>query len=259
MRPAHESLLKGCVSTMLLRRLPAALHDVHDFGARVSFLREHMMVFRWLVPVRVRATCLLTLALTAAPVSRALSQGTRAPAPVADVAAQPGDKVRLKIYREADLSGEFVVPEDGIVVFPKIGAVAVNQLSTDSLHKLLIAQYSRSLRDPAIEVTVLRRVNVIGAVRSPGFYYADPTVTVKGALALAGGVTPEGDKNKLELLRAGRHSTVSLSSQGSIADSPIESGDQVSAPDRSWLSRNTALVVSGITGLALVVVTIIRR
>ena len=87
-------------------------------------------------------------------------------------------------------------------------------MSTDSLHNLLVTQYSKSLRDPAIEVTVLRRVNVIGAVRSPGFYYADPTVTVKGALALAGGVTPEGNRNKLELQRAGTRTSVSLSSPG---------------------------------------------
>ncbi|HEY2897214.1 MAG TPA: polysaccharide biosynthesis/export family protein [Gemmatimonadaceae bacterium] len=208
---------------------------------------------------RPRMFLLLALLLTTMPVSGLLSQGTRAPAPANDIAAQPGDKVSLKIYRESDLSGEFVVPEDGIVVFPKIGAVAVNHMSTDSLHNLLITQYSKSLRDPAIEVTVLRRVNVIGAVRSPGFYYADPTVTVKGALALAGGVTPEGNRNKLELQRAGQRTSVSLSQQGTIADSPIQSGDQVFAPDRSWLSRNTALVVSGVTGLALVAVTIIRK
>ena len=218
-----------------------------------------MMAFHTHAPRRPRVLFLLTLALTTMPVSGVLSQGTRAPAPSADIAAQPGDKVSVKIYRESELSGEFVVPEDGIVVFQKIGEVAVNHMSADSLHSLLITQYSRSLRDPAIEITVLRRVNVIGAVRSPGFYYADPTVTVKGALALAGGVTPEGNRNKLELQRAGQRTTVSLSSPGTIADSPIQSGDQVFAPDKSWLARNTALVVSGVTGLALVAVTIIRK
>jgi polysaccharide export outer membrane protein len=217
-----------------------------------------MIAARWFEPVRVALRLSFALLLIALPISGAQSQGTRAPASTYDVAAQPGDKVRLKIYRESELSGEFVVPEDGIVVFPKIGAVGVNRMSTDSLHSLLIAQYSKSLRDPAIEVTVLRRVNVVGAVRSPGFYYADPTVTVKGALALAGGTAPEGDKNKLELTRAGQRTMVSLKGTGTVADSPIQSGDQVSAPDRSWLSRNTALVVSGVTGLALIVVTIIR-
>jgi protein involved in polysaccharide export with SLBB domain len=190
----------------------------------------------------------------------ARAQGSRVPRMSGEnVAAQPGDKVRLKIYREPDLSGEFTVPEDGTVDFPKIGSVKVNSLSTDSLRALLIAQYARSLRDPAIEVTVLRRVNVTGAVRNPGFYYADPTVTVQGAIALAGGVTPEGNRNKVELLRGSKRTSINLADAASLASSPIQSGDEVNAPDRSWFSRNTALVVSGVTGLALVVVTIVRR
>lgn len=219
-----------------------------------------MTVARISAPIRARVPGLLALlCLGIAPVSGALAQQAPPPADQrTDVAAQPGDKVRLKIYREPDLSGEFVVPEDGVVVFPKIGEVHVDQLSTDSLRSLLVGQYSRSLRDPAIEVTVLRRVNVIGAVRNPGFYYADPTVTVKGALALAGGVTPDGNKNKIELLRGNERTDIGLSSGTTLADSPVRSGDQVSAPERSWFSRNTALVVSGITGVALVVVTILR-
>ena len=213
-----------------------------------------------LFPDRLR--CMLAaLCLTVVSISAALAQQTT-PAPGgsrADIAAQPGDKVRLKIYREPDLSGEFVVPESGSVDFPKIGEVQVDRLRTDSLRTLLIERYSRSLRDPAIEVTVLRRVNVIGSVRNPGFYYADPTITVRGALALAGGVTPEGNKNRVELVRDNKRTQISLSSATTLADSPIQSGDQVSASERSWLSRNTALVVSGVTGLALIAVTLIRK
>ena len=203
---------------------------------------------------------LAALCLGVVSVSGALAQQqTAAGLSRADIAAQPGDKVLLKIYREPDLSGEFVVPESGAVDFPKIGVVQVDRLRTDSLRTLLIEQYSRSLRDPAIEVTVLRRVNVIGSVRNPGFYYADPTITVRGSLALAGGVTPEGNKNEVELVRANQRTQISLSSTAPLADSPIQSGDQVSAPERSWFSRNTALVVSGITGVALIFVTLIRR
>ena len=218
-----------------------------------------MTVARSLVSNPARLLRLTALCLGLVPFSGALAQQAPARASSrADVAAQPGDKVRLRIYREPDLSGEFVVPEDGVVSFPKIGEVHVNQLSTDSLRALLVEQYSHSLRDPSIEVTVLRRVNVIGSVRNPGFYYADPTVTVKGALALAGGVTPDGNKNKVELLRNNKRTSIGLSNQATLADTPVQSGDLVSAPERSWLSRNTALVVSGVTGLALIVVTIIR-
>jgi protein involved in polysaccharide export with SLBB domain len=215
------------------------------------------------VPVRPRARVMLLLTVLCAGASIALearAQESRAPGMTAEnVAAQPGDKVRLKIYREPDLSGEFTVPEDGTVDFPKIGSVKVNRMSTDSLRALLVAQYAHSLRDPAIEVMVLRRVNVTGAVRNPGFYYADPTVTVQGAIALAGGVTPEGNRNKVELVRGSRRTDISLTNAASLAKSPIQSGDEVNAPERSWLSRNTALVVSGITGLGLIIVTIVRH
>ena len=82
---------------------------------------------------------------------------------------------------------------------------------------------------------------------------------MKGALALAGGVTPEGNKNKLELQRAEQRTTGPRLEPGRRSPiHPLQSGDQVFAPDKSWLARNTALVVSGVTGLALIVVTIIR-
>jgi protein involved in polysaccharide export with SLBB domain len=217
------------------------------------------MISRFSASFDRRLLLLVVLSLSAMTARGALAQASPAAGGGSRAALHPGDKVRLKIYREPDLSGEFVVAEDGIVVFPKVGRINVEPLSTDSLTALLVSQYSLSLRQPAIEVTVLRRVNVIGAVRNPGFYYADPTVTVRGALALAGGVTPEGNKNRVELVRGTKRSSISLSDPSSLADSPVESGDEVSAPERSWFARNTGLVISGVTGLAVVIVTLVRR
>ncbi len=157
----------------------------------------------------------------------------------ASVDLRPGDRVRLKVWREPDLSGEFSVNEDGVVVFPKVGRVDVRALSTDSLKALLIARYAESLRSPSVEVTLLRRVNVLGSVKTPGLYYVDPTMTVSDALALAGGVNPDGKQNSFELLRDGKRLQVDLSLDSRLADSPMQSGDQLRVPQRSWLSRNT--------------------
>src|SRR4051812_11174176 len=115
----------------------------------------------------------------------------------------PGDLVRLKIWREPDLSGEFQVDEQGTVVLPKIGALAIRDMPAASLKSLLIEKYSSYLRDPAIDVTVLRRVNVLGAVKNPGLYPVDATMTVADVLALAGGVSPDGNPDKGELIRGG--------------------------------------------------------
>lgn len=171
---------------------------------------------------------------------------------------RPGDRVQLRIWREPDLSGEFAVGQDGIVVFPKIGPLNVASVSLDSLTRTLTTRYSVSLRNPAVEVTPLRRINVVGAVRNPGFFYADPTVTVNGTLALAGGVTADGDQKRIELVRAGQEIHIRIDVNGTLADSAVQSGDNIRVPERSWLSRNTALIASGITGAALVLAAVIR-
>jgi protein involved in polysaccharide export with SLBB domain len=181
------------------------------------------------------------------------------PANPGEVVLQPGDKVQLKIWREPDLSGEFVVSSDGIVILPKIGRVDVNLISTDSLRASLMIRYAGSLRDPAIEVTVLRRVNVVGSVRNPGFYYGDPTVTINGAVALAGGVTPDGNASSIELMHRGAREPIRFSRTSSLADSLIQSGDQVRVPQRSWLSRNTGFVGGGITAVAILIAATIRH
>jgi polysaccharide export outer membrane protein len=161
---------------------------------------------------------------------------------------EPGDLVRLKIWREPDLSGDFDVDEHVMAVFPKIGPVHVSEISTDSLRKMLVATYSTYLRDPAIEITMLRRVNVLGAVTRPGLYPIDPTMSVADVLALAGGALPNGNQKKLELIRDGQKVPVDFSMRTPVSETPIRSGDQLYLPERSWLSRNGAVVGAFIAG-----------
>lgn len=168
----------------------------------------------------------------------------------------PGDVVRLKIWREPDLSGDFNVDEHGMAVFPKIGPVHVSELTPDSLRKMLVATYSAYLRDPAIEVTMLRRVTVLGAVKNPGLYPIDPTMTVADVLALAGGAMPNGKQDQLELMRGGQKVPVNFTSRTTVGDTPIRSGDELYLPERSWLSRN-GYVVGALVGAIVVVSTAI--
>lgn len=219
-----------------------------------------LRVLRQLIASR-RRVLLLLVALSVSTTATSAVRAQNGPHPVAarqDAALQPGDRVQLRIWREPDLSGEFAVGEGGIVVFPKIGPLHVASLSIDSLTRTLTTRYSVSLRNPAVEVTALRRINVVGAVRNPGFFYADPTVTVNGTLALAGGVTMDGDQKRIELVRAGHEIPISIGVDRGLADSAVQSGDNIRVPERSWISRNTALIASGITGAALVIAAVIR-
>lgn len=206
----------------------------------------------WLSAVAIGVVCSLPAA------AQTVSAGSTVPT-VAKASLQPGDAVKLRIWREPDLSGEFQVDETGEVVFPKIGPVRVTGMATDSLKHLLIATYASVLRDPAIDITLLRRVTVSGFVRTPGLYQVDPTMTIADVLALAGGAAPDGESNKVELMRDGRSVTDKLSGYTQIGESPLRSGDQLYVPQRSWLSRNTGLVATVISTAGLIVATIVRN
>jgi polysaccharide export outer membrane protein len=172
---------------------------------------------------------------------------------------RPGDVVRLRIWREPDMSGEFPVDEAGRVVFPRVGEYDVGQDTPESLSERLQADYRRYLVNPSIEVTVLRRVRVIGAVTRPGLIQVDPTVTLADAIALAGGATPIGDPKKIRIIRGERQIAMAISQSTRIADSPIQSGDQIYVPERSWASRNSGVVVAAITGTLSLALSLFLR
>lgn len=161
---------------------------------------------------------------------------------------QPGDVVKLWIWREEQLSGEFLVPETGMVVFPKIGAQQVTERPMPELRDALLTEFQKYLRNPSIEITFLRRVNVLGAVRKPGVYPLDPTMTVAMALAMAEGTTPEGRSDRVELIRDGERLIANINQRTKIAELPIRSGDQLFVPERSWMSRNSGLVAALVSG-----------
>ena len=171
---------------------------------------------------------------------------------------RPGDLVKLSIWREPDLSGEFQVHETGEIVFPKIGPLRVTTLSPDSLRHALLDAYSVYLRNPSIEITLLRRVQVLGAVRNPGLYPVDPTMTLADVIAKAGGATPQGNTKKFELRRGSERISATFTADTRVADTPLRSGDQLFIPERSWLSRNSWVLVAGLSATTSVFVAVLR-
>lgn len=176
--------------------------------------------------------------------------GQEAPPPTGENHLEPGDMIRLRIWREEGMSDEFRVDADGYVVLPRLGPRQVTGRDPTTLRNELVSEYSRYLRNPAIEVTFLRRILVGGAVLKPDVYYIDPTMTVRDVLAQAGGATSLGRTDRIELVRDGERVDARLNQDVPIIESRIRSGDQVYVPERSWLSRNTSAAV-GIGGALL--------
>ena len=210
--------------------------------------------------VRLRFTLVL-LAACVAPLS--LQSQSAAPyATSSDPSAsilRPGDVIRLRIWREPDLSGEFSVDENGVATFPKIGSLKVSQESPESLKEKLLEQYAIYLRNPSVEVTMLRRINVLGAVQKPGLYPVDATMRISDALAAAGGATAMGDQHKVELVRDGTRLSQGINTDARIAETPLRSGDQIFVPERSFIVRNSGLVATAVSVSASLVIALFIR
>jgi protein involved in polysaccharide export with SLBB domain len=162
----------------------------------------------------------------------------------------PGDVIRVQIWREEDLSGEFQVDEGGTVVLPLLGRKQVNGISQDRLRDQLTEGYGEYLVNTAVNVTLLRRVNVLGEVRVPGQYTVDATNSVADVIARAGGITSDGNADDIVLIRGGQRLRADVSGTLSLQEAGIRSGDQITVGKRGWMSRNFASMASVISILA---------
>jgi polysaccharide export outer membrane protein len=164
---------------------------------------------------------------------------------------QPGDMVRVTLSREVDMSGDFLVDETGMVGLPLIGLREASNKAPAAFKRELVSAYNEQLRNQTIQVTFLRRVRVLGEVRTPGLYHADPTMTLGDVVALAGGATSTGKSGDISIVRDGEQFDVRLDSEVSHQ---VRSGDQILVPQKGWMERNrTFLVTVSISVTAIVV------
>jgi polysaccharide biosynthesis/export protein len=171
----------------------------------------------------------------------------------------PGDLIRVQVYREEELEGDYLVDELGMVVLPLLGEQRVAGIPMRQLRRQLVEAYQVHLRNPSIIITPLRRINVLGEVQRPGMYAMDPTVSVAGAVAMAGGATPAGDLRKVRILRDGVVYGQRLGPGTVLSEADIRSGDQIFVERRSWFDRNSTFVVSTTLSLTSIIIAILRR
>jgi protein involved in polysaccharide export with SLBB domain len=199
--------------------------------------------------VRVLIAAVLALAAAPAPAQTG-GQGSYSLA--------PGDLLRIDIWREQDLSGEFLVDVDGVVTLPLLGRQQVVGVPVSQLHDRLMEQYATHLRNPSITITPRRRVNIFGEVRQPGLYPLDPTVTLAGAIALAGGATETGNLSRIRILRDGQEIRSRVGTAETLAAADVRSGDQIIVDRRGWLDRNSPMLLgSAINVLTTIITTLI--
>ena len=173
------------------------MSTVRDFTYRIVFMLLFALVVAGGGGVR-------ALAQTADPSTPASSQ---APA-ITDEHYRlgTGDKLRINVYGEDDLSGEFLVDSSGQVQLPLVGQVKAAGLTLhEFVAEISAALMNGYLKDPKVSVEVenYRPFYIMGEVNKPGEYPYENGLNVLGAIALAGGYTYRANDSEVYLRRSG--------------------------------------------------------
>ncbi|MEM9938870.1 MAG: polysaccharide biosynthesis/export family protein [Pseudomonadota bacterium] len=138
-----------------------------------------------------------TTPVTATPIERTAESPTALQRTVGEYLLGASDELRVTVFGEAELSGEYVVDGSGRVTLPLIGQVDALNLSADDFARRAEQLYAAGyLREPRINVEVLnyRPFYILGEVETPGEYPYINGLTVMNAIATAGGFTYRANK-----------------------------------------------------------------
>jgi len=117
-----------------------------------------------------------------------------------------GDKVRVTVYGEEDLSGEFQVDSMGYIRLPLIGQVQASGHSGYQLEGKIEASLENGyLKNPRVnvEVTTYRPFYIIGQVNRPGQYAYVSNMSALDAVGLAGGFTEHAVESVVHIRHEG--------------------------------------------------------
>lgn len=126
---------------------------------------------------------------------------------IAEYRLGTGDKLRVTVFGQPDMSGEFAVDAAGQVTVPLIGAIDAARLTVAELTKAITERLAKDfLVDPKVSVDVLnyRPFYVLGEVKSPGSYAYVVGINIRQAIAIAGGFNRRAKTSVVTLYRDSR-------------------------------------------------------
>ena len=176
----------------------------------------------------------------------------------------PGDGVRITFLDIKDnISGDYYIQPDGIISLPFIGEINTNNREFPYIKNQIESRYDSLYRNPHLTVHYLLRINVLGDVRNPGFYYITESEKFTALIALAGGTTADADLESIYVIRGTQEIDLDIKSiieeGGSVSDFGLESGDQVFVPRTWWSDRGITIVISAAALLVTVLALVLRR
>jgi len=143
-----------------------------------------------------------------------------------------GDELRVIVFGEEDLSGEFVIDGDGFISLPLIGELYAGGLTLREFEgRVETALAEGYLREPRVSAEVLnyRPFYIIGEVKNGGEYPYVQGMSVLNAVAVAGGYTYRAERNRVFITRQNSPGEVEYRASQGVQVLP---GDVIRVPER---------------------------
>jgi protein involved in polysaccharide export with SLBB domain len=146
---------------------------------------------------------------------------------------QAGEKLKITVYGEESLTGEYDISPSGYVTLPLVGAVRAAGRSQSEFARDLEGRYKRGgfLQDPHVSVAVaqFKPFYVLGEATTPGEYPFRSGLNVHSAVAMAGGFTYRASRSYVLI----RHVGDDVWKEYPLTEPvPIAPGDLIRVPER---------------------------
>lgn len=125
----------------------------------------------------------------------------------------PGDKLEISVWRDESLSRQLKVPPDGVISFPLIGEININDITVSDLRQIVKVRLSEFVPDATVSVILLesnRKAYVIGKVNKAGEFFIGMDTNAMQLLSLAGGINPFAAEDRIHILRRVNDKTIKI-------------------------------------------------
>lgn len=143
-----------------------------------------------------------------------------------------GDKVKVVVFGEADLSGTFDINAGGTIAMPLVGDVQAKGLSPAALRDAIVRRLSEGyLKNPkvSVEVATFRPIFIHGEVKSGGEFAFKHGLKIRDAIAVAGGYTYRANIGYILLTREDQPREIRVELPSDMLVMP---GDNIRVPER---------------------------
>jgi protein involved in polysaccharide export with SLBB domain len=141
-----------------------------------------------------------------------------------------GDQMRITVFRNPELSGEFTIDGQGYLALPLGGEVEAKGLTVRQLEDQIENRFREGgfLVNPQVSIQVLtyRPFYILGEVNKPGQYPYTNGMTVANAVAVAGGFTYRGDQDDITIERG------DCAIEGANVTRPVLPGEVITVQER---------------------------